>query len=189
MSETLKKSIALPKPQYIDGITGTIVAHEKRPVGKYFSGQTIDQSNELTSIVNKFIFHNSADSAFYSWYLFLYVPGPDARHLPGKASLNPLETYFLLNTLKLARSKMEALSSVEFDGEYKKDIDCAISNPKLSVTAKDNVIKLEFWLTSGGKYMYARKYTLAQVVQIITAIESSFEIGENLAVNLQLLSD
>jgi len=191
MSETLKKSFNFPSISCVDNITGTIVAHKAHSYGKYYSNKRIDSLDLVAEYVNDFVVKNRGEEDFYSWYLFLYVPGSDGRHLPGTASLDPYELWCFLNALKAAELKMKSLSDISFDGEYTERIESSISNPHLEVTVKGGYrkIKLSFWLSSDGKYKYARNYDIEQVAELRKTIESSFSFGAKLATDLSIIAE
>ncbi|CAH7009620.1 conserved hypothetical protein [Vibrio chagasii] len=182
MSETLAKNLVWPKTGYRN-VTITVVAEPSRTAKKIYE---LNSNNE---VVESDQHREPANGLYYSWYLNVFKPGPDARHLDGLSTLYPRDVVTFLNSLVDARQKMLALANVDFDGEYKKDIDCNVSRLSIKVVSnKNEAIQLQLWVSSEGKYMYGSFYKLEQVNQMIETIRSVFSVGESLSSTLKQLS-
>jgi hypothetical protein len=182
MTETLQNPIPWPRTDSRSIIT-TLVAYLSPFPTKGFINNANGEVEESQ------LSQKSKSGGYYSWYVSMYKPGPDARHLGGTAILYPDDVYSFINSLKEARKKMLALTNIELGGEYKKDIFCIVSKLRMTVTLNKSGVELQLWVQSGGKYTYGTFYDVAQLDQMIISLNSTFMTGNKLSKDLEMVAE
>lgn len=193
MNEQLRKTIDFPGTDYSNKLLGEVIAYKKEisSFAREYQDEIerIEGGGESSLIVNEFIQRENESDEFITWKVILTKPGPDARHLPGTEELQPKEFFSMFEAIKLAHKKMNSISSMNFDGDYEKKMAYLSVFPMLKVVCKNGEVKLEIWLASSGKYMYAVKYSLEEVSELIETLESCFSLAKKLTDDLEVLSD
>ncbi len=189
MDETLKKQIFFDEDDFSGNkqIVCTLIAHSTWSYAVR-EGNTLKQRAKKPDSVNEFNDKNNLGRDFLSWSLHLYLPGPDNRHRPGIATLDPNNVWDVYRALVSAQKKMKKLAKAEFDGEYLKKIDCSMRSPHFEIEVEGGNTLLVFWLVSDGKYKYARKFDTSQTSKIIESLYNVFTLGPQLVADLKSIA-